>query len=511
MLFHLVVATSVFVVFPFNMVNIEAKDLGSIVRISYVETVLEEDSVDYGLADSIRKLLSFYNLYDLVVLEDMAKDLERTKEIAIAESIFEDARIAYNEKYSRSEAKKTLLVPYIPQIPDMHMGCELASSSMMLEKWGISVSKAIILEKLQSYRPQWTFYETPSAAYSEINAYNPHSSKFSIVFPEQMVPVINEILKEQGRRDLVATAIYDFTMNDLDHLVSNYKAPVVIYGGYPIDEHGHVVLYVGNNIVRDPWTPYGSTRHFSRDSLWYAMSNGGNEDDRWHVTGQTYGFVVLRKKDYEELKKFSKIKLGSQTTKAQIAQRKTKVTATKGKKYKLEDLYLITRVDGSVFVGYRRKTYTKPTKFVYLPVEDTEPVSISQKFMSKEKIWEIFPKKLSSSQRKKGLTYDEVYEIIEPLMYTREKSVDEDLGEIIMSISEMKANNIYMNVNFTINEVNQRSIHYQKNNYPHQQVVIPLDKYEVEIQEEEMETKKKKPTAKKQKKEKEQWKFYSVV
>ena len=475
--------------FPINVVNVEATNLGSAAKI------VEESDIQYISEATIRELLSFYDFGNSSILDDMLSDFEKTSENMAAERAFEEARIKYLEKYSERKSKTSLRVPYIPQVPDMHMGCEIASLSMMLRKWGIRVSKGSIYRKLQSYRSKWTFNESPSIAYSEIKSYNPHSSRFSIIFPEQMVPIINEILKEKGRDDLIATAIYNYKMSDLDHFVSNYKAPVVIYGGYPIDDHGHVVLYVGNNIIRDPWTPYGSTRYFSRSSLWYAIRNGGYGDNNWHVTGQTYGFTIVKKADYEELKNFSTVKLGSQATKAQILQRKTKIEVSSGKKYKLDELYLVTREDGSVYVGYREKVEGNPTNYVYNPIDDNERFDINQKIESKEKLWEIFPKKLSSAQRKAGLTYEELYTIIEPLMTPKEKAINEDLMALIVGISENALIDGQMNVSAKIEEYVQGRIISEVKYHLNQNVVIPLEKYEIEIQEQELE--KKKSTTKK--------------
>ena len=490
MIIELVIVTSLFTMFPLNMIDINAMNLRNNAKIEEAEIVMDDSNSNYSHKENIKGLLSLYALSDMKIMQNIMKDFEKTKEDLAAEEVFEVAKKAYQEKYRNRNSKKSLRVPYVAQVPEMAMGCEIASSSMMLKKWGINVSKSYIYRKIQSYRSQWTFNETPSIAYSRVKAYNPYGSGFSILFPEQIVPIINEILKEKGRDDLVATAIYNYTMSDMDHIISNYGAPIVIYGGYPITSNGHVALYIGNNIILDPLVEFGTRRHFSRGTLWYAISDGGKDDNRWHVTGQTYGFVILKKTDYEELKEFSKIKLGSQATKTQIVQRKTKITVSSGKKYKLEDLYLVKNEDGSAFVGYRKKVETKPTKYTYIPIEQDGLFNSNQKVISKEKLWEVFPQKLSAKQKEDGLTYDEMYNIIESLaVFQVRQSGNMKKKAAIIKILESASTDTGISETPTVGEYIQWK-DYRDNYYKHVHVVIPIEKYEVEIVKQEKKNKK---------------------
>ena len=490
MLIELVIVTSLFMVFPFSMVNIEAKNIRNNEEIEEVEIVMD-DNIDYSQVENMKELLNLYNFSDMKILQNIVNDIKKAEEDLAIEEAFEVAKKAYQEKYRKRNSNKSLRVPYVAQVPEMAMGCEIASSSMMLKKWGINVSKSYIYRKIQSYRSQWTFNETPSIAYSSVKAYNPYGSGFSILFPEQIVPVINEILVEKGREDLVATALYNYTMSDMDHIVSNYRAPIVIYGGYPITSNGHVALYIGNHIILDPLVEFGTRRHFSRGTLWYAISDGGKDDNRWHVTGQTYGLVILKRTDYEELKEFSKIKLGSQATKTQIIQRKTKITVSSGKKYKLEDLYLVKNENGNVFVAYRKKVETKPVKYAYIPIEQDGSFESNQKILSKEKLWEILPQKLSAKQREKGLTYDELCNIIESLVvFQARQSVSLKKKEAIIKILENVSTDTEISEKLIVDEYVQWKDYYRENYYKQVLVVIPIDKYEVEIVKQEKKSKK---------------------
>ena len=332
---------------------------------------------------------------------------------------------AYTTKYNSSDSTKKIDLPYVTQNPDMPMGCEIATLSMMLNNWGISASKNDIWKRLKGYKKYWNYGETPSIAHAEIKRYDPKSNKkFSIVFPEQIVPIINEILKENGRSDLIATAVYDYTMEDLDHSISNYDAPFAIYGGAPISSSGHVVLYLGNNTTHDPWLFYGPNRIYNRANLEYAINDGGKKDNGWHVTNHSYGFVILKKSDFEEWKKYgrtnsSKLKFGSNYSKTQAIQRKTKIKYSSKKNYKLDTLYLITGKDGKVFIAYRKKIKKKPVTYGYIPIGKTKPVYKDSQILAKEKVWKIIPKNLSSSQKKKGITYKTLLSYMTPVIEER--------------------------------------------------------------------------------------------
>ena len=328
---------------------------------------------------------------------------------------------AFINKYNSSDSEKMIPLPYVTQNPDMPMGCEIATLSMMFKNWGIDASKNDIWKRLKGYKKYWNYGETPSIAHAEVKRYNPKATKFSIIFPEQIVPIINEILIEKGRDDLVATAVYDYTMNDLDHSISNYNAPFAIFGGSPISAGGHVVLYLGNNVTHDPWKSYGPYRSYKRDKLEYAIKDGGKYDDGWHVKGQTYGFVILKKSDFEEWKQFGranspKLKFGTNYTKKQATQRNTKIKYSSKKKYKLANLYLIAAKDGNVFIAYRKKIKKKPVTYGYVPIGKTKPVYRDIQILSKEKVWKIIPKNLSSSQKKKGISYKTLLGYMTPII-----------------------------------------------------------------------------------------------
>jgi len=359
-----------------------------------------------------------------------AENLDVVSNFTDTTSVFSQVNVssgleAYTTKYNSSDSTKKIELPYVTQNPDMPMGCEIATLSMMLKNWGINASKNDIWKRLKGYKKYWNYGETPSIAHAEIKRYDPKSNKkFSIVFPEQIVPIINEILKENGRSDLIATAVYDYTMEDLDHSISNYDAPFAIYGGAPIGSSGHVVLYLGNNTTHDPWLSYGPNRIYTRANLEYAINDGGKKDNGWHVTNHSYGFVILKKSDFEEWKKYgrsnsSNLKFGSNYSKTQAIQRKTKIKYSSKKSYKLDSLFLITGKDGKVFIAYRKKIKKKPVTYGYIPLGKTKPVYKDSQILAKEKVWKIIPKNLSSSQKKKGITYKTLLSYMNPVIQER--------------------------------------------------------------------------------------------